>query len=118
LTNPVKGEVAFEAAGKSYKFVLGSYGLAALERRQNKSISKIFDRKDGDFGVDDILAIFHAGLLRHHGLSEVEASDVLDAIGHAEAGRVVSEAVSLAFPQEDETPAERPRRAAKAASTG
>ncbi len=33
MANPIKGEVPLEVDGKRYTFVLGTYALAALERR-------------------------------------------------------------------------------------
>lgn len=108
MANPIKGEVSFEAGGKHYKFVLGTYALAALQRRTGVSTAKFFARKQDDWGMDDILAIFHSGLLKHHEMSEREASDLIDELGQDEVGKLIVEAVQVAFP---EASSARPRKA-------
>lgn len=111
MANPIKGEVSFDADGKHYKFVLGTYALAALQRRTGVSTFKFFGRKPDEWGMDDILAVFHAGLLRHHELSEVEAADLVDTLGQEAVGKLIGEAVGLAFPPPTTGGASRPRKA-------
>jgi len=112
MANPQIGEVAIELPEGKYRFVLGSYGLAAIERHLGKPLGEVF-QPGVAFGMDHILAIMHGGLLRHHDLSVREASDVLDRVGSERAGEIISEAVALAFPDAQGDP-----RKAEVAGTG
>lgn len=113
MANPVIGEVAIELPDAHYRFVLGTYGQAAIERELGKPLGEVF--KEGvTVGVRELLAIFYGGLLRHHDLSQRQASDVLDAVGMDRAGTIVAEAVQLAFPDAKTNP----RKAKAAAGTG
>ena len=111
MANPIQGQVAFEADGESYRFVLNTYGLAAAERHLGKALPTLLAA--GDLGFDAILGIFYGGLLKHHDLSVQQAADVVDAIGMDKAGQVVAEAMTLAFPDATGSP-----RKAKAGGTG
>jgi hypothetical protein len=97
----MKGEVAFEVSGATFKFVLGTYALAALQRRSGVSTMKFFNRAGTDWGIDDVLAVFHAGLIRHHELSEKQAADLIDELGQTKVGEIIAEAVRLAFPSSE-----------------
>lgn len=97
MANPVKGEVAFKAGNKDYTFVFGTYAQAALQRRTGIATGKFFNRQIEDWGVDDALAVFHAGLLRHHKISEEEAADLMDELGMEKANGIIGEGLSLAF---------------------
>jgi hypothetical protein len=116
MTNPIKGEVAFEAGGKQFTFVLGTYAQAALQRRTGVPTFKFFRRKLEDWGADDFLALFHAGLLKHHrGITEEEAADLMDDLGNAKVQAIFSEAMALAFPQAEAAKGEdRPQKAKSA----
>ena len=46
MANPIKGEVPLEAGGKTYTFVLGTYALAALERRRGRAQNELRDAAD------------------------------------------------------------------------
>ena len=84
MANPLKGEVEFEAEGKRYTFVLGTYAQAHLQRRTGVPTFKFFGRKPEEWGADDMLALFHAGLVRHHkDLTEESAADLMDVIGRS-----------------------------------
>lgn len=103
MANPVIGEVPLEIGGRRFRFVLGFYGLAALERRKELPWPKIFAKAlDGSWGYDDILAIFHAGLMRHHeGISERDAADLLDQCGIEYITQKIGEGVQRSLPQDD-----------------
>jgi Phage tail tube protein, GTA-gp10 len=101
MANPIKGEVPLEAGGKRYTFVLGTYALAALERRMKMPWPKLFKRAaDGDWGIDEILATVHAGLLRHHRqITEEQVADLIDELGIERINDVLSEAIKLMQPE-------------------
>jgi Phage tail tube protein, GTA-gp10 len=101
MSNPIKGEVPFEVGGKRYTFVLGTYALAALERRMKMPWPRIFKRAtDGEWGIDDVLAVVHCGLLRHHRqLTEEQTADLIDQAGLERVNEMIAEAVKLMQPE-------------------
>ena len=117
MANPVKGEVSFEAGGQQYTFVLGTYALAALQRRTGVGTSRFFGRKPNEGGTDDFLGVFYCGLLRHHQLSEEAVSDIMDEIGQVRVADIISDAISLAFP-DPKGAAKSTDRPPKVVSTG
>ena len=99
MGNPLKGELDFEAGGKRYVFVLGTYALAALQRRSGMSTMKFFNRATSDWGMDDVLGVFHCGLMRNHpSLTEAEVSDIIDELGQQRVSEIISEGIKLVFP--------------------
>ena len=101
MANPVKGEVPLEVGGKSYTFVLGTYALAALERRMKMPWPKLFKKAaDGEWGINEILATVHAGLLRHHrDLTEEHVADLIDQVGIERINDMLGEAIKLMQPE-------------------
>lgn len=115
--NPQKGEIEFVIGGKTYTFLLGTFGLARLERAcGGKPWPKIFADANGEgWGVHMMLACFHAGLMLHHPeLSERDASILLDELGMAEFMKRLGDTWTLQFGVADETA--RPMKAAPAIS--
>lgn len=99
MANPLKGEVSLEANGKAYTFVLGTYALAALQRRSGISTAKFFGRPPIDWGMDDVLGLVHCGLMRHHkDITEEEVADLIDAVGNEKINKIIGEGIKLAFP--------------------
>src|SRR5262245_8002105 len=110
MANPIKGEVALEVDGKRYTFVLGTYALAALERRMKMPWPRIFKRaSDGDWGIDDVLAVVHCGLLRHHRLlTEENVADLIDTVGLERINNMIGEAIKLMQPESTGAAANEP----------
>lgn len=100
MANPQKGEVGFDVAGKSYVFKLGTYAQALLERRVKMPWPKFFARPEDQWGVDDTLAVFWAGLHRKHKLSEEQVADLLDDLGVDCTKEILTDAFRLAMPEE------------------
>jgi len=100
MANPVKGEVPIQISGQSYTLVLGTYALALMERRAGMSWSKMFKKaEEGNWGVSDVLMVFHAALLRHHkSITEEQAADLMDQAGIEYIGEKIREAVTLMQP--------------------
>jgi hypothetical protein len=117
MANPIKGEVAFTSGRQNFTAVLGTYGLSALERRMGRPVHKLFAASD-DVGVDTILACFHASLLRHHGLSELEVADMVDEMGFDEVTAIVGEVMALAFSKEEAKAPGNPQRPAAKTRAG
>lgn len=112
MANPGNGEVAFEAGDKRYTFVLGTYAQAALQRKTGVPTSKFFNRPPDEWGASDLLALFHAGLLRHQNdITEVEAADLMDTLGRDKVQDILKEALSLAFPDTEAKGSARPPKA-------
>lgn len=99
MANPQKGEVGFEAGGKAYVFKLGTYAQAVLERRVKMPWPKFFARPEDQWGVDDTLSVFWAGLHRQHKLSEEQVADLLDDLGGERVKEILAEAFKLANPE-------------------
>src|SRR5262245_50329062 len=97
MANPIKGELNIEISGKQYTFVIGTLALAAAEHRLGKSWLRILNAAgEGEWGVQQILALFHAGLMKHQRrISEEEAADLIDTIGFQQAQKIIIDAVTL-----------------------
>lgn len=100
MANPIKGEVPLEVDGKRYTFVLGTYALAALERRMKMQWPKLFKKAaDGEWGINEILATVHAGMLRHQrDMTEEQAADLIDQVGLERINEMLGEAIKLMQP--------------------
>lgn len=120
MANPIKGEVSFEVDGKLYTFVFGTYAAAALERRSKMSVRQFFNRKDHEFGMDDTLALVHAGLLRHHKMTEEQVADLIDSCGHERFAEIIKDAFELSGmnSREGNTAGHPPQEAARVNGTG
>lgn len=101
MANPIKGEVPLEVGGKVYTFQLGTYALAALERRMKMPWPKVFERaRDGLMGIDDVLGIVLCGFLRHHRqMTEEQAADIIDEAGMTRINSMITEAIRLMQPE-------------------
>lgn len=98
MGNPNVGEVSFEASGKVYLFKLGTYAQAVLERRTKQPASKFFQRKEDEWGVDDVLSVFYAGLFQKQKLTEEQVADLIDDLGIARVSEIIGEALTAAKP--------------------
>jgi hypothetical protein len=79
--NPHKGDVSFEVNGKTYTLRYSHLALVKLENVLNKGLAQILSElsKPGDMRLGTVLALLWAGLQKHHpGLSEEDASEILD----------------------------------------
>jgi hypothetical protein len=99
MANPQKGEVSFEAAGKTYVFKLDFNALCSLERIVGMPFLKFFKRKDDAWGALDMLAIFRCGLDEYQ-MSEKEVGKLIQSIGQAKAGAIFLEAVNAGLGEE------------------
>lgn len=119
MANPQKGEIEFELGGKTYTYLLGTYGLARLEERcGGKPWPAIFAEaaKDG-WGWRIALATFHCGLLLYHEpISEREASILLDELTVPEFMKRLGDVWKTQFGDGDE--AVRPTIAAASNGSG
>lgn len=101
MANPVKGEVEFVVAGARYVFVWGMLAIATLERTSGKTSLQFFRRPEGEWGASDTLYVFHAGLYRHHRLSEERVADLLDTMSGDQVQQVIADGFGLSKSRED-----------------
>jgi len=98
MTNPLKGEVTFEARGQTFTFQLGINAQIMIENKVGMPLAKFFANKDDDqFKTQDVRTVFHAGLYRHHKMTEEEVGDLIDEIGQQRVAEIFIEAAAAAF---------------------
>lgn len=88
--------VSFEAEGKAYVLRFDINALCDLEARFGCTVAEIGARLGDKPKLVDMRAAFCAGL-RNSGVTDEEAGDIMSALGMAEAGRLLGEAMTLAF---------------------
>jgi Phage tail tube protein, GTA-gp10 len=114
MANPVKGEVPIDIEGKRYTLVLNTFALAAVEQRLGMQWTSVFKKAaDGEFGIQQILALFHAALMKHHRrITEEEAANLIDEAGLPSINEALGQAVRLMQPFQNaggEEPANPPK---------
>ena len=97
MSNAHRGEVTFEALGKTWTLKLGTYALSMIESKTKGSIFQFFGRGEDAWTLSDLLLVFHAGLFREHKLTEGETGDLIDEIGIERATDVMKEAFKFSF---------------------
>lgn len=120
MANPQKGEIEFEIGGKTYVYLLGTYGLAKLEAAMGgQSWTKVLENLD-PHSMRLWLAVFHCGLLLHHEpISEKEASRLLDELTLGKFMERWGEVLKAQFPgQGEDTIARPPGAVAKSSNNG
>lgn len=97
MANPLRGEVGFEADGKSYTLRFGTNELVSLEQRLGVK-ARQFGEVLADASFEQVRAIFTIGLQRHHnGTTDEAAGDVMDAIGLQEVAGLIKRAIEASF---------------------
>jgi hypothetical protein len=119
VTNPVKGEVTFDARGQTFTYKLGTNAQIMIENKVGMSIAKFFAQQSDNFSAADVRTIFHAGLYRQHKMTEDDVGDLIDEIGAERVAQIFVEAATAAFPQKTNGAADsaddpRPIKATKA----
>lgn len=118
MANPHKGEVSFDALGKSYTMRLGTNARALVEDRMGVSWSSLMCRPAEEWRERDAIVIMWAGLHQHHQMTEQEVGDLIDAVGAEEVGRLLLKAFGVANPKEDASGAARPPKRRAQTGTG
>ena len=95
MTNPLKGDVTFEAQGKTFTFKLGTNAQIMLEQKSGQSIVAWFQGREESFSKGDMRTLFHAGLFRQHQLTEEEVGDLRDEIGDEKVGQIFKQAAEF-----------------------
>jgi len=111
--NPLS-EVTFEAEGKTFRFVLGTYARVILESVAETSWGTFWARHK-QWTEKDVYHLFCAGLARHHeDLGAKEMADLMDSLGGERVAEIVNEAIIRASPAEAAKGNPRPRKAKSA----
>ncbi|MFN9438464.1 MAG: GTA-gp10 family protein [Brevundimonas sp.] len=109
MANPIRGEVGVKVGEETYTLVFTINAIVELEERLGKPISEIAGGMGSNVSFSLLRTLFWAGLQDRHGLSEVEAGNLMQEIGFAEASKLVTQAFARAFPEAQR--GARPRQA-------
>lgn len=111
MANPHRGEVQFEAAGKSYTIRLSTNTICGLEAELGVGFGEITRRLDG-FNFLTLRSVMRGAMGSN--ASAAEASAVIDELGYAQAVAHIMDAYRLAYPLPNgEDDAASPRVAAE-----
>jgi hypothetical protein len=114
MANSIKGEVAFQVEGATWKASFSVNALCELEEALGLPVNEIGKIMTANMSMKHLRAVFWATLLDHHGVDIAEAGRIMGLIGIGTAAQVVGDAFTLAFPQEDAKATARPQKAARA----
>jgi hypothetical protein len=100
VANPVKGEVPFEASGQTYTLLYDFNAICAVEEVFDLPITEIGKKMADGMRAGDLRKLIAAGLQQHHpGVSDLQAGEIIGAIGAQVAAEKLAEAMQAAFPQ-------------------
>lgn len=114
--NPHKGEVEFDADGKTYTLSYSTNAVCEAEAALNRTIVDIGqDMASGKISMTAVRALLWAGLQDHHpGLALRAAGDlILAAGGLARVIELIGEAFALAFPAAETKGAHPPKETSR-----
>lgn len=104
MANRQKGEVAFDACGKSYVLCFSANALCELEDVIGVGVAKIGDLLSNPetLTLKNVRAVLWAGLTDHHsGIDLKVAGAIIDDVGMFRAVELIAAGLSAAFPDED-----------------
>jgi len=102
MANRQKGEVAFEVEGASYTLRFTIDAICALEDRLDQGLGEIAMRALTSKRVGFMRGLMWAGLRQHHpDVDMVAAGELIAGLGMAQAGELLGEALSAAFPDRE-----------------
>lgn len=114
MANRERGEVEFQALGKSWTMKLGVNAMCEIEDATGKTISEVAVLlKDPKTATVKLMrAVMWGGMREHNDDIPVnEVGSIIDAIGMAEAGRLIGEAFTAASPDAKGGASRPPRKA-------
>lgn len=118
MANPQKGEVSFDALGRTFTMRLGTNARALVEGKTGVSWASLMKRPEEEWRERDAIIIMWAGLYQHHKLTEEEVGDLMDEVGSAEVSRLLLKAFGIANPPEVARGTARPRSRRRRSGTG
>jgi hypothetical protein len=96
MTNPLKGEVTFEARGQTFTFKLGTNAQIMLEAKTGVSIAEWYRERNNNLTVTDMRTLFHVALYRNHQMTEEDVGDLMDEIGTEKVGEIFKQSGEFA----------------------
>ncbi len=114
MANDIKGEVGFKALGKDWTMKLGNGAVRHVENETGKTFPQIGKElsNEGTASISLLTQVFHASLVRHHPDATIEnCDDIIDEIGHEEAGTLIGKAFELMQPKAPKGGDVRPKTA-------
>lgn len=100
MSNPVKGEVTFEALGKAWRFKFSTNALCKLEEELGQGVAEFAAMLQGGGNKIGIMRkLLWCGLYYQHlDLTEAAVGDIIDDLGFEHAPKVIQKAFENAFP--------------------
>lgn len=103
MANMHRGEAAVSIGGRDYRFVFTIHAICEVESAENLPIGMVMQKLQRGY-VSTICILVWGGLREHHPEMTLKAARELtvalvEDVGAEEAGRIIGEAVSAAFPQ-------------------
>lgn len=102
MGNKNRGEVSFEASGKTWTMKVGTSAMCEIEAATGKSIAEVGQALGNQQTATITLlrAVFWGALQdQHEGTTLKEAGSLMDEVGVQRVGELIGEAFQLAFPQ-------------------
>ncbi len=116
MANEQRGEVSFEASGKTWTMKFGTTAMCEIESATGKNITEIGKvLSDPNTATITLMrAVFWGSLQhKHEGISLKACGDLMDDIGVSRTGELIGEAFQAAFPSK-KADDENPRKATAA----
>lgn len=120
MSNPHKGEVAFESWDEKYKLSFSANALVELEEALGKTVQEISTEfmEPDKFRMKNLRVAFWAGLLDHQPDTDMTAAKrALSGLNAIEAVALVTKAFGLAFPSNEGGDDARPPQPGEPART-
>jgi len=114
MANDIRGEVGFTAVGKDWTLKLGNGAVRHVENETGKSFTQIGKdlSNEATASISLLTQVFCAALKRHHpDVTMEDCDDIIDDIGHEQAGTLLGKAFELMQPKGAKAGAARPRKA-------
>lgn len=117
MANRERGEVSFEASGKTWTMKFDTNAMCEIEDLTGKGIAEVGRLLGNEKTASMTLmrAVFCGALQAHHeGTSLRDAGSLIDEIGAPQAGKLIGDAFQAAFPKAAKEGAARPPKATTA----
>lgn len=110
MANPHKGEVSFEASGKTWSLRYSTNALCELEDDLDRGIGDVIESLQTSPRLNMLRAVLRAGLSGHK-VNQQQAGDLIDELGFDRTRELIGTAFARAFPPVEEAgDGERPRK--------